>query len=130
MATNKVPAKVIAKVARLDELTQQAEVIAEEIKRIRTELLADVQKAGVKTLPVVVDDRVFKVTLVEPKPRLVIDEASLKNALGEKGWMRVSTRIMDRKKLEASIAANETDPQIVAECSSEVPGAAPHIKVT
>jgi hypothetical protein len=130
MATVKVPAKVVAKVARLEELKHQSEQIVEEVNQIRAELLKDVTKAGVKTLPVEIGDRIVKVTVVESKSVLVIDEAALKNALGEKGWMRVSTRIMDRKKLEASIAANETDPQIVAECSVEVPGKAPYIKVT
>lgn len=130
MAITKVPAKVVTKVARLDELTQQADKIAAEIKQIRTELLAEVMAVGVKTLPVEVNDRTFKVTVVESKPVFVIDDATLKNVLGEKGWMKVSTRVLDRKKLEASIAANETDPMVVAECSTEVPGKAAYIKIT
>lgn len=128
--TIKIPAKVTSKVSRLDELTQQAAQIDAEIKQLRAELLTDIQTLGEKTIAVPTNDRLIKVTVVESKPVLVIDEAALKSALGEKGWMKVSTRVMDRKKLEASIAANETDPQIVAECSHEVPGKAPYIKVT
>ena len=131
--TPKVTAATAKKVARLAELNAQAFGIKKEIDALRAEVLADMQKMFPKTLPEDVKRNIVvngvKVTLIEPKPVLVIDEGMLKNALGEKKWLTVSTRILDRKKLVAAIAAKDIEADIVAECSEEQAGAADHIKL-
>jgi len=115
-------------VAEYDRLKQERDALDAQMKTVQAGMLAALDAKGEKTIPVEVDGRTVKVTRVQAIS-MIIDESSLKRLLGEKGWMKVSTRVLDRKKLEASIAANETDPILVAEASSEKVGA-PYVKVT
>lgn len=121
-------ASLSQKVAEFDRLKAERDALDAQIKALQADLLAVLDKEGKKSIPVEVDGRTFKVTKVQ-STSMVIDEGSLKRVLGEKAWMKVSTRTLDRKKLEASIAANETDPIIVAECSTEKVNA-PYIKLS
>ena len=60
---------------------------------------------------------------------LIFDEARLRKALGQRGWNAVSTRTLDRSKLEAAVADGRVDPRTVAECSEERPKKA-YIRLT
>lgn len=112
----------------LEQLKHDRDQIDAQIKVLQDDIIDALDKMEEKTLIVDVDDRAIKATKVQPV-RTVIDENSLKRSLGEKLWMKISTRILDKKKLEAYIATGEVDPMIVAECSTENPSS-PYIKLS
>lgn len=116
------------RVARLQELKQERDAIDAEIKEMQQEVIDALDELNEKSISVDIEGRQVKATKVEPV-RTTIDEASLKRALGEKSWMKVSTRILDKKKLEAFIATGEIDAMVVAECTTENPSS-PYIKIT
>lgn len=60
---------------------------------------------------------------------MVIDDVKLRRRLGARLWGKVTKTVLDKKMLEAAIAAKEVDPIIVAECTEEVPRT-PYIKTT
>lgn len=83
--------------------------------------LADLMKEWkVNTASVVVEGVKITGTLVEGTT-LHIDTDRLQKALGSKLWMSVTSRVLDKAKLEDAIARNVVDPAIVAQCSMETP---------
>lgn len=125
----KINQKVLAeKVARLELLKQDKAEIDAQIKDIQSDIIDTLDRAEQKSIAVDIDGRTVKATKVQ-SVKTLIDENSLKRSLGEKLWMKVSTRVLDKKKLEAFIATGEVDPMIVAECSTES-GNAPYVKIT
>lgn len=124
MARTSISSKVIL----LDQLKRERDDIDAQIKDLQSDIIDALDNKGEKSLVVDLDDRAIRATKVQ-SVRTVIDENTLKKSLGEKVWMKVSTRILDKKKLEAYIATGEVDPMIVAECSTETPSS-PYIKIT
>lgn len=124
MARTSISSKVIL----LDQLKRERDDIDAQIKDLQSDIIDALDSKGEKSLVVDLDDRAIRATKVQ-SVRTVIDENTLKKSLGEKVWMKVSTRILDKKKLEAYIATGEVDPMIVAECSTETPSS-PYIKIT
>lgn len=120
--------KVTDKIALLDDLKRERDEIDEQIKEVQADIIAELDRIQEKTIVVEIDSRKVKATKVEGV-RTTIDENSLKRSLGEKLWMKVSTRVLDKKKLEAHIASGEVDPIVVAEASTEKANA-PYIKLT
>lgn len=120
--------KVTDKIALLDQLKQEREDIDEQIKEVQADIIAELDRIQEKTIVVEIDNRKVKATKVEGI-RTTIDENTLKKSLGEKLWMKVSSRVLDKKKLEAHIASGEVDPIVVAESSTEKANA-PYIKLT
>lgn len=116
------------RIARLAELKQERDEIDAAIKEVQAEILQGLDDIQEKSLTVEVDGRNVRATKVEAV-RTTIDEKSLKHSLGEKLWLKVSTRVLDKKKLEAFIATGEVDAMVVAECSTENP-TAPYIKLS
>jgi hypothetical protein len=116
------------RIVRLQELKQERDAIDAEIKAMQQEVIDALDDLNEKSISVDIEGRQVKATKVEPV-RTTIDENSLKRALGEKAWMKVSTRILDKKKLEAYIATGEVDAMVVAECTTENPSS-PYIKIT
>lgn len=72
-------------------------------------------------------DGTYNVTYVEGSS-IVLDEQKLKKRIGAALWNKVTTRVLDRKKLEAFIASQEIPATTVAACSDEIPRA-PFVKV-
>lgn len=120
--------KITDKIALLDDLKRDRDDIDEQIKEVQAEIISELDRIQEKTIVVEVQDRKIKATKVEGI-RTTIDENSLKKSLGEKLWMKVSSRVLDKKKLEAHIASGEVDPIVVAESSTEKANA-PYIKLT
>ena len=120
--------KVTDKIALLDDLKRERDEIDEQIKEVQADIIAELDRIQEKTIVVEIDSRKVKATKVEGV-RTTIVENSLKRSLGEKLWMKVSTRVLDKKKLEAHIASGEVDPIVVAEASTEKANA-PYIKLT
>lgn len=120
--------KITNKVALLDELKREREEIDEQIKEVQQEIISELDRIQEKTIVVEIDERRVKATKVEGI-RTTIDENTLKKSLGEKLWVKVSSRVLDKKKLEAHIASGEVDPIVVAESSTEKANA-PYVKLT
>jgi uncharacterized protein YciI len=120
--------KITDKIALLDSLKRERDDIDDQIKEVQSDIIAELDRLEEKTLIVEIDDRKVKATKVQGT-RTTIDENTLKRSLGEKLWMKVSTRILDKKKLEAHIASGEVDPLVVAESSTETQ-TSPYIKIT
>lgn len=120
--------RVTDKIALLDNLKRERDEIDAQIKDVQDYILDELDKLQEKTIVVEIEDRKVKATKVEGI-RTIIDENTLKRSLGEKIWMKVSTRVLDKKKLEAHIASGEIDPLVVAESSTEKANA-PYIKIT
>lgn len=53
--------------------------------------------------------------------RIITDEPALKKKLGARVWDRVTTKKLDKAKLEDAIATGEVDATVVAACSEEIP---------
>ena len=122
------PKKLQEKIELLESLKFDKDAIESQIKGVQSEIMDALDEMNAKTYAVEYDNRTIKVTKVQ-SVRTTIDESSLKRVLGEKLWMKVSTRILDKKKLEAFVASGEVDPMTVAECSTESESA-PYIKLT
>jgi len=120
--------KITDKIALLDSLKRERDDIDDQIKEVQSDIIAELDRLEEKNLIVEIDDRKVKATKVQGT-RTTIDENTLKRSLGEKLWMKVSTRILDKKKLEAHIASGEVDPLVVAESSTETQ-TSPYIKIT
>ena len=119
---------VASQVALLDQLKQDKKTLDSQIKEVEGWIIDHLDELGQKKISVDVSDRQITATKVQGT-RTTIDENSLKRSLGEKLWLKVSTRILDKKKLEAYIASGEVDPLLVADCSTDSESAA-YIKIT
>lgn len=125
----KINQKALAeKVALLESLKQDKADVDAQIKELQSDIIDILDRAEQKSIAVDIDGRTVKATKVQ-SVKTLIDENSLKRSLGEKLWMKVSTRVLDKKKLEAFIATGEVDPMVVAECSTESDNA-PYVKIT
>lgn len=119
---------ITSQVALLDSLKREKADIDTQIKEVEAWIIDNLDQSGQKTIEVDLEDRRIKATKVQGT-RTAIDENSLKRSLGEKLWLKVSTRVLDKKKLEAFVSTGEVDPLVVAECSTES-ATSPYIKLT
>ncbi len=99
------------------------------IDALQQRIVATLDSLEVKTHEVEVKGgRSIKATRSQSN-RTVIDETGLKKSLGETLWNKVSSRVLDKKKLEAFIASGEVSATAVAKCSTENEGK-PYIRIT
>lgn len=119
---------IVTKVLELEQAKRERERLDREIADLQEAIMTQLDGMGQKSLTVDLEDRNIKVTKVQGI-RTIIDEISLKKKLGAKAWEHVSTRVLDKKKLEAHIATGEVDPLVVAECSTEQPNK-PYLKLS
>lgn len=112
----------------LRELRAQKRELEDSISVIQENTLGGLTEMGIKSITVDLDNLKITGTRVDGTV-LKIDEAKLKKNLGARLWQRVTTRTLDRNKLEALVAAGEIDPRIVARCSTEEPKK-PYIRIT
>lgn len=106
--------------------SQKAELDA-EIKALQGEVL-ELMGDAKTSRAVAIDGRELKVTRIQ-NTSLLIDPESLKTKIGIPLWNKITTRVMDKKKLEAFVASGEISEIVVADCSSESLGS-PFVKVT
>lgn len=59
----------------------------------------------------------------------IIDQNLLKTKLGSVLWAKVTTKVLDSKKLAAFVASNEIDANVVAECTEDKLSK-PHVRIT
>lgn len=113
----------------LDELRRQKEDLEGTIDALQQRIVAALDSIEVKSHEVEVNGgRTIKATRSQNN-RTVIDEIALKKAMGESLWNKVSSRVLDKKKLEAFIASGEVSATAVAKCSTENEGK-PYIRIT
>jgi hypothetical protein len=135
MAKTAAQKKVEKKIVLLDALRIEAKDIDAQIKDVQAEVLALFDSGDVlfdddegRTILVESNERVLKATRTQ-NSSLVFDEQALASKLGEDMWERVSTRSLDKKKLEAHIATGEVSADVVGECATEKVSA-PFIKIS
>lgn len=116
------------KVSLLGQLKAEKDDIESQIKELQDSIVEILDSVEQKSLVVELEDRSVKATKIQAV-RTTIDESSLKKSLGDKIWLKVSVRVLDKKRLEAAIAHGEVDPLVVAECSTETESA-PYIKLS
>lgn len=119
---------IVTKVIELEQAKREREALDQHIADLQEAIITQLDGQGQKSLTVELEGRNIKVTKVQGV-RVIIDEISLKKRLGAKSWEHVSTRVLDKKKLEAHIAAGDVDPLVVAECTTEQPNK-PYVKLT
>ena len=119
---------VAAKIIELEAAKHERARLDDRIADLQAAIIAQMDSQEQTTMVVDLEDRNIKVTKVQGI-RTIIDEISLKKKLGAKAWEHVSTRVLDKKKLEAHIATGEVDPLVVAECSTEQPNK-PYLKLS
>lgn len=113
-------------IIRLAELKKAAAESAKAYKDFEAEIAA---KMTTKTASVTTDDgTTISVVLVQSE-RLVIDEARLKTEVGSKIWEKVSTRSLDRKKLDAAIALGDISTTTLGKVS-EIHQNNPYLRIT
>lgn len=113
----------------LDELRRQKDELEGTIDALQQRIVATLDSLEVKSHEVEVKGgRSIKATRSQNN-RTVIDEIALKKAMGESLWNKVSSRVLDKKKLEAFIASGEVSATAVAKCSTENEGK-PYIRIT
>jgi hypothetical protein len=106
-----------ATVIALDAKRREADLLKKEIGDLQDALLE--QLGDLKSFTVEADDgRTLRATRVQ-STSWSIDEPALQTELGATTWNRVTTRVLDRKKLEAYIASGDIDPVVVASVSTE-----------
>lgn len=117
-----------AQVEQREDLKDKIADLNDTLKDINTDLLIGLTDRGVSTHTFVRNGRRYKVTKVQGKS-LVIDEKKLRKRVGAAMWNRITTRTLDRKKLDAYVASGEVNTTVLAECSHEV-DKTPYVKVT
>lgn len=117
------------KIVELDSVKREREALDARIATLQSQIIDHLDSSEIKSLTVEdPDGRQIKVTKVQGI-RTIIDEGSLKSKLGAKMWNKVSTQVLDKKKLEAHIATGDIDPLLVADCSTEQTNK-PYVKLT
>lgn len=107
----------------------QIKRIDDEVKTAQEELVGIMQHDGNKTatVPNLAGSGDLSITLVEGSTML-LDEQKLKTALGAQMWSKVTSRVLDRKKLDAYVASGDINPLVIARASTEKPKT-PFVKV-
>jgi hypothetical protein len=114
---------------RVARLKAKATAVAEAFEEAQAELVKALHDEGKKTCSATTDTgEKVKGTLVEGT-RVIINEPSLKKALGAAKWAKVVKQVLDKERLEAAITMGEVDPNVVAQNSEELPNK-PYVRVS
>jgi hypothetical protein len=116
----------------------------EELLRIAGEYAAlrrdakEANKGMTERMPIMVDilqeldrpveDANLTVVIVEPHPT-TLDAQALEKRLGPTMWENVTTRVLDKNKLDAFVKSGEIDPKVVAAVTTTTDGTV-YAKVT
>lgn len=107
------------KIVRLDDLRGQVKGLNADIAELQEEVLEDMASLGLNSRTVrQPNGKPLKATRMQ-NTSLVFNEPALRKRLGSVLWNKVSTRSLDKRKLEQQIAEGNIAAQILAECSEE-----------
>lgn len=116
-------------IERLADIKADQSRLSDEAGELQTRILVALDRAGqASTSFDGANGRRLQATRVQGSS-VLLDEEKLKKRLGAALWNKVTTRALDRKKLEALIGSGEVKTSDVAACSDEKPKA-PYIKIT
>lgn len=110
-----------------------------QIKREAEEAISDHQAEAIEALTALemgtlsfddpdVESVKIAATVIRPS-ELKFDEAKLRKRIGAQKFNRITTRTLDKSKLEEAVKNGSIDPKIVASCSEEKPKK-PYIRIT
>lgn len=130
LSTKKKPSELLDElIIDVQAKRDQAKSLNEDIKTEQAEVLDLMERLGLDSHMIKLPNgKTVKATRIQATST-VIDEPKLKKRLGLALWNKVSTRTLDKKKLEAYIASGEVKVSVVAECSTDKTNA-PFVKVT
>lgn len=111
-------------VAQYRTASRKAEQAAEELRKVREELIAELRNRGVKTH----EHEGLRATMVQTTT-YAFDESGLRKSLGVRVYNKLTTAKLDKKKLEKAVEDGQLDPVIVAQYATEKEGA-PFIRFT
>jgi hypothetical protein len=108
-------------------------IVAEERVAKHHQSIADDARQELKQLLIEDEDTHFssasgKATIVESSSA-VIDQKKLQKSIGSLLWNKVTTRILDKGKLEAFMKSGEISPETVAQCT-DLKERTPSLRVT
>lgn len=126
--TKIAPDELAEAVKELSNLRHRSKMLTEQVKEQQETVLALMEKGEVDTYKVKVGNKMLTATRMQ-NTSLVYDQKSLKKRLGSKLWDKITTKSLDKAKLEAFIASGEVKAADVAACAEEKK-TAPFIKVT
>jgi hypothetical protein len=124
-----VLAEVEAEIVNLSTLRGQKTLIEDQIKDSQTRVVKAFQVAGTKSHKFVGPDGSVYSASFQQTEKVTLDEAKLKKRLGSALWNQITTKVLDRKKLDAAVAAGDIKPTDLSACSN-VSLSAPFTKVT
>lgn len=115
-------------VVKLADLRQQEKVIKVDIKETQDDLVDEMNNVNKKTHITVASNKQHSVN-VQTNTSRTINEEKLKRKVGPSIWRKVTTLLLDRKKVDALVASGEIDPVDLADCVDENESA-PFIRIT
>ena len=115
-------------VVAIADAKKQAADIADRLARDETELLDLMTRLGQEELKVTSDGVQIKAKPVHGM-RAVIDTEKLKKKIGRAMWLKVSTLVLDKKKLDAFVASGDIPTLTVAAVTEEIPSK-PYVRIT
>lgn len=132
MPPRKVANSIIVLLQRLRDLKKTIKDAESEIKGdagVEAQIIDHFNHARQKSMTIT-DHEGTRITgtLVEGST-IELDEVRLKKAIGAPTWNKVTKRVIDKTKLEDAMADGTVDPNVVAQCSNEVPRK-PYVRVT
>jgi hypothetical protein len=105
-----------------------AKAAQEKVDALKADLLAALGEEGGKAKVSLPDGHSISASIVQGSS-VRIDEDRLRKAVGAVVWGKITTRVLDKRKLDAFIASGEVKPVTVAKVSEEVP-TAPYPRIT
>lgn len=95
---------------------------------VETRLMTYLNSKGLPKVNADLGGESIQGTVVAPI-RVTIDAEQIKAALDTRQWNKVSTRVLDKEKLEAAVVQGTVPAEVVAKCSEETP-TKPYVKVS
>lgn len=123
--------KAINRIFTLRDLRTEKRALEERIGVTQSELIALLDTLSIKSLSVI-DPKEESIKITATKvtgSTLEFDQAKLRKKLGTATWNKVTTRTLDRAKLESLIASGAIDPLTIAECATEKEKK-PYVRIT
>lgn len=112
----------------LAQLKATEEALKKEKAVIEARLIAGMTSAGKDKVQADVDGETISGTVVRPE-RTTIDADGLSHDLTPKQWEKVSTRVLDKEKLEAAVVQKIVDITVVQRHSETTP-TKPYVRVS
>lgn len=108
------------KMVKIADLRKQNAANSAEITVLQDEIVEGLDGLGIKKHTTNVGGHLYSASLQQNTSRSV-DEKRLKRKVGMSIWGQITSRVLDRKKLDAAVANGVVDPVDLADCITETP---------